>query len=107
MWLKEIRVKLRPGQAHEFWQAQSVWNGESAQCAGYLGTIEARPDKDQALLLVFWKDRDSLDRFMRNDHDRIAAVAHSDAYYESICVRQFEVDVVEESLARAFRDQST
>ena len=107
MWLKQISVKLRPGQTREFWRAQSVWNEESAQCAGYLGTIEARPDKEQALLLVFWKDRDSLDRFMRNDHDRIAAVAHSDTYYESIRVSQFEANVVEESLARAFRDQST
>ena len=107
MWLKEIRVKLRPGQAPEFWQAQSVWNEESAQCAGYIGTIEARPDGDQALLLVFWQDRESLEQFMRNDHGRIAAIAHSQAHYESIRVRESEADVVEESLARAFRDQST
>jgi len=107
MWLKEIRLKLRPGQVAEFWRAQSIWNEESARCAGYLGTIEARPAKDEALLLIFWKDRESLERFMRDDHDRIASNAHSDAHYDSIRVHQFEANVVEESLARAFRDQST
>ncbi len=107
MWIKEIRLKLRPGQGDEFWRAQSIWNEKSAHCAGYLGTIEARPAKEEALLLVFWKDRDSLERFMRDDHDRIAADARSDVHYESISVHQFEADVVEESLARAFRDQST
>ena len=107
MWLKEIRLKLRQGQAAEFWAAQSVWNKESARCAGYLGTIEARPAAEEALLLIFWKDRESLEQFMRDDHDRIADSANSDAHYDSIRVRQFEASAVEESLARAFRDQST
>jgi hypothetical protein len=39
--------------------------------------------------------------------DRIAASARSSTHYESIRVRQFEANVVEESLARAFRNQST
>ena len=42
-----------------------------------------------------------------DDHDRIADSAHSDRHYESIRVRQFEANAVEESLARALRDQST
>ena len=107
MWLKEIRLKLRPGQATGFWTAQSIWNEESTRCAGYIGTIEARPAADEALLLIFWKDRESLAQFMRDDHDRIADSAHSDRHYESIRVRQFEANAVEESLTRALRDQST
>ena len=107
MWLKEISLQLHPGQIDQFWLAQSVWDSESARCPGYLGTIQARPASDEALILVFWRDRQSLERFMRLDHDRIAAQAGSEAHYESIRVRQFEARAVEQNLASAFLDQST
>ena len=107
MWLKEINLKLRPGQVEQFWRAQTVWDEESARSPGYLGTIQARPSGNEALILIFWRDRQSLERFMRLDHDRIATLAGSEAHYESIRVRQADAHAVEKQLAAAFRGQST
>ena len=89
MIVKFIRVFVKPGRMASYLAAQEIWNHESrkdAACLGsYCGRCEDEPDC--VFLLFFWRSREALDRWMANEHDRIAALAKADAHYERIEVR--------------------
>jgi Domain of unknown function (DUF4937 len=97
--LKRIRVHLCPGAKQGFLSSQEIWERESRCVPGFLGGFWA--DEDAATLVVyhFWRSRADLDRFMRDDHDRIAETARSDLHYTSIEVEVLDVPPAPDGLA--------
>ena len=77
MIAKLIKVNVNPGQLDQYLAAQEVWNRETRSAPGYLGHFCGRsPDTPDVIYLqFFWRSRDDLDRWMAEDHDRIAALA--------------------------------
>ena len=86
MVCKQIKVYVKPGHLAEYLAAQAVWNRETAGCSGFVrafcGQDAAEPNVVH--LHFYWQTRADLDRFMADDHDRIAALAGADAHIERI-----------------------
>ena len=89
MIAKFITVYVRPGHMDRYLAAQRIWNRETLGAPGYVGhCCWSDPDRDDVVhLQFFWRSRDDLDRWMRDDHDRIATLADADAHYERIDVQ--------------------
>lgn len=95
MIVKCVRVFVKSGRMSEYLAAQEVWNRETAGAAGYLGCFCGRPDDqtETVTLLLFWRTRPDLVRWMETEHDRIAELAGADRHYERI-----EVEILESVL---------
>ena len=89
MVIKAITVHVKPGHLSEYLAAQRVWNSETRLAAGYLGEFVGHDpnEPDTIHLHLRWRSRADLERFMAEDHDRIAAQARADEHYERIDVR--------------------
>ncbi len=89
MIVKFIKVFVKPGHLQAYLAAQEIWNREMHGAAGFLGSFCGRcgDEAEEAYVLLFWRSRDDLDRWMRTEHDRIAALAAADEHYERIEVR--------------------
>jgi len=112
MIAKLITVHVKPGhwEAYQAYQAsQAIWNRETHKAAGYLGEFCGQaesPDKRSdaishdniAHLMLFWRSRADLDRWMATDHDRIATMAGADRHYERIETRVLDSFDSEQSL---------
>ncbi|MCB9867203.1 MAG: DUF4937 domain-containing protein [Phycisphaerales bacterium] len=98
---KQITVHVKPGHLDAYLAAQEVWNHETAACPGYAGCFvgQAQEDPNLVHVHVYWRSRTDLDRFMAEQHDRIAALARADEHYERIEVRVLEGDLGPESAA--------
>ncbi len=92
MIVKLISVFVKRGRVDDFMASQEVWNRETSLCVGYLGTLVGRDvgDEDVVHVQVFWRTMAGYERFMREEHDRIAELAGADALYERIEVRVVE-----------------
>ncbi len=66
--------------------AQAIWNRETRVAPGYLGGYcgGSSPDGEVVQLILFWRSRADLERWMASDHDRIAELAKADEHYERI-----------------------
>lgn len=86
MICKRIKVHVKPGRLAEYLAAQAVWNRECARCPGYVGAFcgQTAGQADVVYLHIYWRSREDLDRFMAEDHDRIAALAGAEAHYARI-----------------------
>ena len=95
MVVKQIKVYVKPEHMNDYLEAQKVWNRETRKAPGYLGHFCGREPKEPNIVYLFfyWRSREDLDRWMANEHDRIAALARAEAHYERI-----EVCVLEEAL---------
>ena len=89
MIVKFITVYVKPGHRAEYLAAQQIWNTETARAPGYLGCYcgSAANEPDIVRVWITWRSRTDLDRFMAEDHDRIAKRARADDHYERIEVR--------------------
>lgn len=92
MVIKTIAVHVKTGHSSEYIAAQRVWNRETRSAAGYLGEFMAYDpnDPNTIYLHLHWRSRADLERFMAEDHDRIASQARADEHYERIEVRILE-----------------
>jgi quinol monooxygenase YgiN len=95
MIVKHVTVYLKPGHLEQFLAAQEVWNRETRKAPGYLGGYCGRSAEEPhtLILLLYWRSRADLDKFMAGDHDRVAALARADEHYERI-----EVHVLDAAL---------
>lgn len=89
MVVKQITVFVKPGHMAEYVESQRKWNRLTRQCRGCVGEFigQAPGDENTVHVFVYWESRAHLDRFMAEDHDRIAAEAGADRHYERIEVR--------------------
>ncbi len=89
MVVKFIKVFVKPGRMDDYLSAQAIWNRETRNDAGCLGSYCGRceDEPDCVFLLFFWRSREALDRWMASEHDRIAALAGAHEHYERIEVR--------------------
>lgn len=92
MIAKVIDVEIRPGHAEAFHRAQEVWNTESRRSDGYLGEYVAALSDERALVVAFWSSRSFYEEWMATQHDRIAALAGSEAHYDSVTVTIIDGD---------------
>lgn len=92
MIVKFIKVFVKPGQLQAYLASQEIWNRQTHGATGFLGSFCGRcgDEAEQVYLLLFWRSRDDLNRWMRTEHDRIAALAVADEHYERIEVRVLE-----------------
>jgi len=99
MVLKFITVYVKPGHLDRYLAAQQVWNRETRGAPGYCGCFCGQnPDEPNVVRLqFFWRSRADLERFMSQDHDRIAVLAQAADHYERIEVRICD-EVLPESL---------
>ncbi|MAE69278.1 MAG: hypothetical protein CME06_02285 [Gemmatimonadetes bacterium] len=72
MVVKEIRVQPKPGHLRSYLSAQAIWNRQSRTSPGYLGESVGRVADDESIVevLIGWRSRADLDRFMADEHDR-------------------------------------
>lgn len=96
MIVKRITLSVPKDHLDDFWKAQEIWNRQTRGAAGYLGCFcgHRAGDPSTVELLFYWRSRAELDRWMSEEHDRIAAIAGSDRFYDSI-----ETKVIEQKLA--------
>jgi len=89
MIVKFITVHVKPGRRDAYLAAQEIWNTQTARAPGYLGCHcgVAADEPDIVRVWIAWRSRADLDRFMAEDHDRVAALAKADDHYERIEVR--------------------
>lgn len=92
MIVKFIKVFVKPGHLQAYLAAQEIWNRQTHGAAGFLGSFCGRcgDEAEEAYVLLFWRSRDDLARWMHTEHDRIAALAAADEHYERIEVQVFE-----------------
>lgn len=92
MIVKLITVFVKAGRLADYLAVQRVWNRETAKCAGYMGTVVGQDvsREDVVCVQVYWRSMNDYERFMREEHDRIALMAGADAYYDRIEVRVVE-----------------
>lgn len=86
MIAKIIDVRLGPGRAAAFHRSQEIWNQESRRTDGYLGEYVTDLADGRVLVIAFWASRTVYENWMATEHDRIAALAGSDAHYESLTI---------------------
>ncbi len=86
MVVKLITVQVKPGHQERYLAAQAIWDRETRVAPGYLGGYCGRssPDSEVVQLILFWRSRADLERWMASDHDRIAELAKADEHYERI-----------------------
>jgi heme-degrading monooxygenase HmoA len=85
--IKIVGLTLRPGHRERFLESQAVWNRESRSALGYLGEVLGASGPDELHVLTFWRSRDEYERWMEQDHDRIATLAGAEAHYDQLDVR--------------------
>ncbi len=98
MVIKSVKVYVKHGRLGDYLAAQRIWNRETGSAPGYLGCFCGQnPDEpDVVYVQLYWRTSEELERWMADEHDRIAALAKADAHYERIEVRV--LDEVLESL---------
>jgi antibiotic biosynthesis monooxygenase (ABM) superfamily enzyme len=92
MIAKLIEVQIKPGCDAPYLAAQEIWNREMRRHPDCLGTVTGRePSRpDVVWVTVLWRSRDAYERWMQTEHDRIAALAGADRYYDKIVVRTLD-----------------
>lgn len=73
----------------QYLASQEIWNVETRRAPGSLGHFCGRSAKEENVvhLMFYWRSLGDYERWMADDHDRIARLAQADAHYERIVVR--------------------
>ncbi len=87
MIIKLIRVEVIPGHRDRFLAAQEVWDRECLKTEGYLGQWCGDGDPGELYVLAIWVSRSVYERWMLDEHDRIAALARSQDHYSVLETR--------------------
>jgi hypothetical protein len=85
--VKLIRVEVIPGHRDRFLAAQEIWDTECLKTEGYLGQWCGDGDQGELHVLAFWESRTVYERWMKDEHDRIAALAGSEDHYSALETR--------------------
>lgn len=87
MIVKLIRAEVAPGHRDRFLAAQEAWDRECLKTDGYLGQWCGEGDPGELHVLAFWTSLAVYERWMRDEHDRIAVLAGSENHYSALEVR--------------------
>jgi heme-degrading monooxygenase HmoA len=91
MHIKWIVCEIKNSFEKEFLTAQEQWI-ETQNSVGFIGQVggwDLNHNKT-ACIISFWKNRDSLNLFMKNIHDKIFFNNSQSKYYDSIKVAYFD-----------------
>lgn len=82
-----------PGKENEFSKAQEYWR-DIVNCSGFIGQFGGWDIlSPQALILAFWQNQESIDRFMDEVHDRIANLSQQQLTYEYCTVDYLNIQM--------------
>jgi len=92
MYLKWIVCEVEDGNRDAFSLAQAKWI-ETKNTKGFLGQVGGwnLHNSNEACILSFWDDKDSLLYFMENIHDKIFNNSKQEKTYKSIFVNYFNL----------------
>jgi len=109
MVTKLIKVFVKPGCRDAFLAAQEIWNREMARTEGFVDVLVGRNRREPDVVYIeaFWQTRQHLEKWMKEDHDRIAALAGSDAHYLRLEVTIIEPEPPPESSTDITSDRTS
>ena len=101
MIAKLIEVHVRADCEAAYRAAQAIWDRETLRDPACLGSFTgADPDRGDVIwVAVLWRTRSAYDRWMAEEHDRIAAEAGAERYYDRIKVRILDAAALDSRLA--------
>lgn len=88
MLVKKIVCDVKEGQQKDFDQAQRQWKSLS-DIDGFLGQIGGWCGR-KAIIIAFWKDRDTYHYFMSHEHDTLIYENHQKETYRDISIVLWE-----------------
>lgn len=94
----------------QYLASQEVWNLETRRAPGSLGFFCGRSAKEENVvhLMFYWRSLGDYERWMADEHDRIARLAQADAHYERLVVRILDpVSPAPELLPAGFLPEET
>lgn len=94
MFIKLIKIGTTPDRRGRFLECQRLWNEAMSRCDGFVDAVVASDTAHQTdiYILVIWRDRESLERFMRDVHDKVEAASGIRGSYDSIAVAHLDVE---------------
>lgn len=87
MIIKLIRAEVISGHRDRFLAAQKIWDRECLKTEGYLGQWCGDGEQGELYVFAFWESRAVYEQWMGHEHDRIAALAGSEAHYSALEAR--------------------
>ncbi|MGV6846521.1 MAG: YdbC family protein [Lutibacter sp.] len=109
MYIKWIVCQVNNHQKNAFSLAQEKWR-ETASCNGFLGQVGGwnLQNNNEACIISFWKDKESLTNFMNNIHDYIFFKNKQSKTYTSISIAYFKsiltMEGSENSISKAIKN---
>jgi heme-degrading monooxygenase HmoA len=88
--IKWIKAQVPLEKKHQFSLAQEKW-ADLKNLAGFLGQVGGWNMKNEleACVLGFWKDQESYENFMKNEHDAIFEKSNQSKTYDDISINFF------------------